>query len=100
MIKHIVLWKLKDNAGGNDKMKNALLIKEKLENLNGKIEGLIKIEVGIDFSNTDNSSDLALYSEFVSRQALNGYQNHPLHKEIMPFVMEARSERRTVDYEL
>lgn len=100
MIKHIVVWRLKESVHGNDKRTNALLIKEKLEALRGKIPGLLKIEVGIDFSATESSADVALYSEFVSREALEAYQTHPAHKAVMPFVGEARSERRMVDYEI
>ena len=40
MVRHIVFWKLKENAEGNDKLKNAEIIKEKLEALNGKITEL------------------------------------------------------------
>jgi len=100
MIKHIVMWKLKDEAHGNTKAVNARLIKEKLESLNGRIPGLIKLEVGIDFSATGESCDIVLYSEFKARQDLKNYQDHPEHKAIMPFVGEARSERRVVDYEM
>lgn len=100
MIKHIVVWRLKELAHGNNKATNARLIKEKLESLNGKIPGMIKMEVGIDYSASESSSDVVLYSEFVSRQALDGYQSHPGHKAVMPFIMEARSERRQVDYEI
>jgi hypothetical protein len=100
MIKHIVLWKLKDSANGHSKQENARLIKEKLEALRGVIPGLLKIEVGIDFSRTELSSDLALYSEFATRADLDAYQAHPDHKAVMPFIMEARSERRLVDYEV
>jgi hypothetical protein len=99
VIKHIVVWKLKETAHGHDKMKNARMIKEKLESLNGKIDGLLKMEVGIDYSHTENSSDVVLYSEFVSKKDLENYQSHPEHKAIMPFVSEVRSERRMVDYE-
>jgi len=99
MVKHIVMWKLKDRAHGNLKAENAKLIKEKLESLDGKIPGLLKLEVGINFSITDESSDVVLYSEFVSKEALDGYQAHPDHKAIMPFIKEARSERRMVDYD-
>jgi len=100
MIKHIVVWRLRESAHGNDKRTNALLIKEKLEALRDKIPGLLNIEVGIDFSATESSADIALYSEFVSREALDAYQTHPAHKAIMPFVGEARTERRMVDYEM
>jgi hypothetical protein len=100
MIKHIVFWKLKETANGKNRAENAELIKQKLEALNGKIDGMIKLEAGIDFSKTESSCDLALYSEFVSRAALDGYQNHPLHKEVMPFVAEVRDLRFLVDYEI
>ena len=46
MIKHLVFWKLKSEALGKTKQENAVLIKEKLEALDGKISGLISIEVG------------------------------------------------------
>ena len=55
MVKHIVMWRLKENSCGNSKEENKKLIKEKLEALAGRIEGLIKIEVGFDFSNTESS---------------------------------------------
>ena len=99
MVKHIVMWKLKDAVRGNTKTVNAKLMKEKLESLNGKIPGLLKLEVGLDFSETNESFDVVLYSEFKSKDDLNNYQNHPEHKSIMPFIGEAREERRVVDYE-
>lgn len=100
MIKHIVFWKLKESANGNTKAENALQIKEKLEALNGRIKGVLKIEVGIDFSKTESSSDVVLYSEFASREDLDNYQSHPEHKALLPFITEARSERIVVDYEV
>jgi len=100
MIKHIVMWRLKDTAHGNSKTINAQLIKEKLESLNGKIPGLLKIEVGINLESEEYSSDVVLYSEFESRQALEVYQSHPDHKLIKPFIFESRNERREVDYEI
>jgi hypothetical protein len=100
MIKHIVFWKLKDGAHGNSREVNARLIKEKLEALRGVIPGLLKIEVGVDFSKSEQSADLALYSEFATRADLDAYQAHPAHQAVMPFIGEARSERRVVDYDI
>jgi len=100
MVKHIVFWKLKDEANGMSKSENAQAIKEKLEALKGQIPGLIEIEVGIDFLGSLESADLVLYSTFENKEALNVYANHPLHKAIMPFIAEARNERRVVDYEV
>lgn len=99
MVKHIVLWRLKPEAHGRPAADNARAIKQKLEALRGRIPGLLTIEVGLDFSRADNSCDLALYSEFESRAALDAYQAHPEHKAVMPFILEARSERHLVDYE-
>jgi hypothetical protein len=98
MIKHIVMWKLKDEAHGNDKATNAGLVKEKLEALSGKIDGLLKIEVGIDFLGGGNF-DVVLYSELSSKEALDTYQNHPLHQAALPFIREAVMDRKAVDYE-
>ncbi len=93
------MWKLKDEAHGNDKAANAKLVKEKLEALNGKIEGLLKIEVGIDFLGGSNF-DVVLYSELTSEEALDAYQKHPLHQAVIPFIREAVSDRKAVDYKL
>lgn len=94
------MWRLKDQANGNDKMVNAQLIKQKLESLNGKIPGMLKMEVGLNILDSECASDLVLYSEFESQQALSDYQNHPEHIAIKPFVFEARTERREIDYEV
>ncbi len=99
MIKHIVFWRLKESAHGNGKLANARLIKEKIEGLRGRIPGLLTIELGIETTATENSGDIVLYSEFSSQEALNAYLVHPEHKAIIPFVVEAQCERRTVDYE-
>ena len=99
MIVHIVMWKLKDSANGNPKETNARAMKEQLESLNGNIPGLILLKVGINVSKTESSSDIVLYSEFKTMRDLEAYQEHPLHKAVMPFVAEVRSERRVVDFE-
>ena len=100
MVKHIVAWKLKETAHGISKQENAQKIKSLLENLNGKIPGLLKLEVGFDFSATAESSDIVLYSEFLDRKALDEYQIHPLHEAVKPYIGECRSERRLIDYEI
>lgn len=99
MIKHIVMWKLKPQAQGRDKAANALLMKEKLEELKKKIPGLLKLEVGIDVSQTDSSADVVLYSEFGSQDALDDYQEHSEYVAVKTFIMEVRSERRIATYE-
>jgi hypothetical protein len=99
MIKHIVAWRLKDFAQGNGKAVNARLVREKLEALRGQIPGLLRLEVGLDFSATETSSDVVLITEFASKEDLAAYQVHPAHKAVGVFVREVVAERRFVDYE-
>ena len=97
MIRHIVMWRLKDTP---NKAANAVRIKQLLESLRGRIPGLLKIEVGIDFSAGDASADLALLSEFSDRAALDLYQRHPLHAQMKPEIGSMTAERRVVDHQI
>lgn len=87
MVKHIILWKLK-NEHNNDNIKSD--IKRQLEALNGKIDGLIKLEIQTS-SLPSSNADVMLYSEFESEAALKGYAIHPDHvfvadNYVRPFV--------------
>lgn len=98
MVRHIVFWKLNGRTP-EEKRAQALEIKAALEALNGRIPGLRRLEVGIDFSASEESADVALYSELDDRAALVTYQTHPSHVAVLPLVKAARAERRVVDYE-
>lgn len=100
MIKHILLLKIKEGVDGRSKAESIAQAKVLLESLNGKIPGLINIEVGTDFSAGPDSVDMALYSEFESRAALSVYATHPEHQAVLPFVRSIISERRLIDYEI
>jgi hypothetical protein len=99
MVRHIVMWRLSEQAHGNTAEVNARLIREKLEALSGKIPGLVMIQVGLDLSRTGSSADVVLYSEFTDMAALEGYQCHPEHEALKSFIGGATCERRLVDYE-
>lgn len=98
MIKHIVMWKLKDSARGVSKDQNALELKSVLENLKDKISVIKDIEVGINFNKSDAAYDVVLNSEFESEQDLQTYQKHPDHIKVVDFVNEIRDNRVVVDY--
>jgi hypothetical protein len=99
-VKHIVLWRLKENAGGVSREANARAVKERLEALRGRIPGLRHIEVGIDFERSPAAYDVALYSEFESRDALAAYQKHPEHLRVAELIASVRDARVLVDYEV
>lgn len=98
MIKHIVFWRLNNRENEASREENARAIKAKIEGLRGKIPGLLHIEGGIDFNRSETACDVVLYSEFESQAALDGYQDHPAHLEIVKFIGDRRSERRIADY--
>jgi hypothetical protein len=100
MIKHIVLWKLKEYAEGAIKQENALKVKAMLEDMRGKIPGMLKLEVGLNFEGSDTASDISLYTEFKSREALDAYQIHPVHMKVKEFLPLVRKERHVIDYEV
>lgn len=87
MVKHIILWKLKDDCNTSEIKKN---IKENLEALVGKIDGLIELKVQTECLDSSNV-DVMLYSVFENKEALNNYAIHPQHvyvadKYVRPFT--------------
>ena len=97
MVKHIVVWRVKDTPAS--KLANAQEIKRLLEGMRGRIPGLLKLEVGINFLEDPLASDCVLYSELADRAALLVYQTHPVHEAVKAGIRELSVERRVVDYD-
>lgn len=96
MVKHIILWKLKDEAN-TDEVKAG--IKQGLEGLMGKIPGLTEIKVQTIYLDTSNV-DVMLYSVFESAEALKGYSVHPAHVEVANTkVRPFTATRSCIDFE-
>ena len=97
MVKHMIIWKFKDEL--ENKEAAALKIKESLEGLVGKIDGLISMNIIIK-SLSSSSGDIMMDSAFESKEALDFYQEHLLHKEIAGgIVRPAVSVRLSYDFE-
>ena len=99
MFRHIVMWKLLESAGGRNRAENARLIKERFEELANMVDGLERLDVGIDVLHTPDSADVVLYTEFSSRAAYEAYYEHPARKALATFVQGVRIERLVVDYD-
>jgi len=93
MVKHIVLYTLKE---GVDKEEAVKLIASVLEPLVGKIPGLLKMEIRRAYE----GMDYALYSEFESREAVTFYREHPLHLEAKSHFWHMLDSRVAADYEV
>ena len=96
MIKHIVMWKFKDDVPETDRLE----MKRQLESLKGVVPSLLAIEVGLDVVGSDASKDMVLYSEFNSLDDLQAYAGHPEHLKVVEFVKPLVCERAVVDYEV
>ena len=93
MVKHIVLYTLKE---GIEKETAIKTIASLLEPLVGKIPGLLHLEVRQAY----RGMDYALYSEFESREALEAYAEHPLHLEAKDHFFHLLDRRVAADYDL
>jgi heme-degrading monooxygenase HmoA len=100
MLKHIVMWKLKDHAEGADKAANAQEMKRRLDTCAGIVPGMRKFEVVVAQPGLEATYDVVLYSEFDDKAALDAYVVHPTHKAVAPFIGAVRSERQCMDYEI
>ncbi len=98
MIKHIVMWTLKDEAEGATAAENGIKMKQILENLSGKIKELKHIEVSVDVFAAIPDCNVVLYSEFESKDDLDAYQVNPLHQECVAFIKQVVSSRNVIDY--
>ena len=98
MIRHLVLYRLKESAAGREKAENARLMKEKLEGLLGKVEGMLSAQVTTNF--TPGGIDVCLVSTHTDKAALDIYQNHPAHLEVKKFVHEVIESRVCHDAEI
>ncbi len=79
MVKHVIIWKLKENLEDAGKVKAG--IKAGLEGLQGVVPGLIDIRVITEGLSSSNA-DLMLDSTFESEEALKGYATHPEHVKV------------------
>ena len=78
MVKHIILWQLKDELSDAEKAAVKAGIKEGLEGLVGKVPGLLEVHVNINGLPTSNA-DVMLDTTLENFEALKGYAVHPAH---------------------
>lgn len=97
MVTHIVAWNLKPDLPDADKEQAALQIKEALEALDGRIDGLLHIEVLVD-AKESSQRDVMLYTEFTNEAALQNYQVHPEHVSASSFVKTMTVDRMCLDF--
>lgn len=81
MVKHVILWQLKDEFSKEEKEEIKAGIKAGLEGLAGKIPGLLQIHVNTESLESSNV-DVMLDSSFADEAALKAYSVHPEHVKV------------------
>lgn len=100
MVRHIILWTIKEEISDVEKEKIKQGVKEGLEGLKGVVPGLVDIHVQTE-SLESSTADLMLDSTFENAQALKGYATHPAHvtvadEKVRPFM----AIRSCLDFEV
>lgn len=99
MIRHVVMWRFRQDMEQTP-TEIAKEMKSRLEALNGKIEGLLRAEVGVNVKQTASSYDAVLTADFTSWETMEAYKIHPQHVAVSDYCKERRADRVDVDYEL
>ena len=100
MVKHVILWNLKDEYSQTEKEEIKKNIKSGIESLNAKIPGLLDIKV-YTTGLSSSTADLMLDSTFESEEALKGYAVHPEHLEVAnTMVRPFTAKRSCLDFEI
>ncbi|WP_445666219.1 Dabb family protein [Fodinibius sp. AD559] len=104
MIRHVVMWKLKEEAEGATKEKNAEKMKLILEGLKVNIDEIKNVEVGINISDDDDEAgspyDVVLISDFETELDYTMYTRDENHKKALKFINSVIDERHFVDYKV
>jgi len=95
MIKHVVMFKLADPTDENKKA-----AKEIIMAMEGKIEGLLSLEVGINIVESPRAFDLVLTSTHSTLEDLKAYAPHPLHMPVAQYMKKVSTNIASVDYEV
>ncbi|TDV36446.1 stress responsive alpha/beta barrel protein [Paraburkholderia caballeronis] len=98
LIRHIVMWKLKETAEGASRAANVVKLKGLLEGCRDLVPGMLHLEVGLAEPGLLSTYDIALVSDFTDKAALDAYQDHPDHLVVKKFAQAVVETRQCVDY--
>lgn len=100
MVKHIILWQLKDEFSAEEKETIKAGIKSGLEGLVGKVPGLVDVKVNIHGLASSNA-EVMLDSTLENEEALKAYALHPAHVEVADTkVRPFTKTRMCLDFEV
>lgn len=95
MLKHVVVWNLKDRSR---KAEHVATIQAALEKMRGRIPGMLHVEFAADIGFDKQPRDVVLYAEFTDVAALEVYQDHPVHLEFKAVIGPLVQDRQAADW--
>ena len=100
MVRHIVMFKLKEEFNGKTARENAEEAKARAEQLKDLVPSVEKMEVVCNAPAADGTNyELALICDFQDMAGLDAYQKHPEHVKFGAFISQMRESRACIDYE-
>lgn len=93
MIKHVIMWKFRENE-----RENMMRFLEGLKALKGQIPQIVDMEVGVDLGG-DGHYDAVLISVFRNKEDMKIYKNDPRHVAVSNLCKSIRTDRVAVDFE-
>ena len=100
MIRHVVMWRLKNEAEGGTKQENMEKMAADLYALRPIIPEILRMEIGFDVKHTEASMDVMLLTEFADMPSLAYYANHPEYLKVAAFIGKIAESRIVLDCEI
>ncbi len=98
-LKHVAMWRLREQAEGASRRTNGDKVKTKLELLAQKIPDIAEIEVGLNLDASHGDYDVVLTVTFEDNAALRHFQENPLYLDVTAYIAKVSDAHHTVDYD-
>ena len=99
MVRHVVMWRFKSEAEGQNKEENIQYVKSELEKLPSVIDSILTLDVGLNIKDNSSRYEMVLISTHQSKEMLDHYRGHPDHSKIAGYIGKVTEERFLVDFE-
>ena len=100
MIKHIVMWKFKDEGEGKSREENMVFVRDSLYALRSVIPEIKSMEIAFDITHSEMSADMVLITEYDSVECMKAYASHPEHMKVSAYVRRVIEDRKVIDFEI
>lgn len=98
-IRHVVSWKLASEDAA-ERAEQVAEITRLLDGLVGVVPEILALRVGTNIAYPESNADAVIIADFESIEALERYQVHPAHQEVVTYIRSVVATRMVVDFEV